>query len=229
MLTRGRIAVRLMAAAACAVAVQAGVLARACGVASGLGTGTRTFTDAAQHVDWCERRWPCCWGIAGTVNPRYSLNGCRMIVRNGHMTSVPASVLWLSSPMEARDVPCRAVRQVPHGHDDEYEYYSRQARGAVVQVASAGVPWRGVTLARVTGKPGVSALDGPSVLGWTLVELRAWPVVADVLVLVGLYGAVLAERWRRGRGCCRWCGYSLAGLVSGVCPECGEATPPRVE
>jgi len=33
------------------------------------------------------------------------------------------------------------------------------------------------------------------------------------------------RRWRRRRrGCCIACGYNLTGNVSGVCPECGEAT-----
>jgi hypothetical protein len=30
------------------------------------------------------------------------------------------------------------------------------------------------------------------------------------------------RRFRRRRGCCLWCGYSLDGLSGGVCPECGE-------
>ena len=35
---------------------------------------------------------------------------------------------------------------------------------------------------------------------------------------------LIRERWklRRPIGCCRGCGYSLEGLTSDVCPECGE-------
>lgn len=29
------------------------------------------------------------------------------------------------------------------------------------------------------------------------------------------------DRYRLQRGCCRHCGYNLAGNTSGVCPECG--------
>ena len=30
------------------------------------------------------------------------------------------------------------------------------------------------------------------------------------------------RRYRAKHGCCRWCGYSLEGLESDRCPECGE-------
>lgn len=45
---------------------------------------------------------------------------------------------------------------------------------------------------------------------------------------VGVVGLVAIWMWigvwrsRRRAGCCRGCGYSLVGLTSDVCPECGE-------
>lgn len=32
-----------------------------------------------------------------------------------------------------------------------------------------------------------------------------------------------SRKHRRRQGLCEWCGYSLAGLSGGVCPECGKA------
>ncbi len=56
-------------------------------------------------------------------------------------------------------------------------------------------------------------------LGFATVALAAYPIIA----FIG--GPV--RRWRRRkRGLCVRCGYNLAGNVSGVCPECGEAACP---
>ena len=39
--------------------------------------------------------------------------------------------------------------------------------------------------------------------------------------------AVFRSAWeRRTRGCCRSCGYSRRGNVSGTCPECGRPVKP---
>ena len=51
-----------------------------------------------------------------------------------------------------------------------------------------------------------------------------------LLVLFGVYPVTAfirgpLRRWRRHRrGLCLRCGYNLEGNLSGVCPECGEAT-----
>ena len=52
---------------------------------------------------------------------------------------------------------------------------------------------------------------------WSLLALLAiYPVIAFIRGLL--------RRWRRRRkGLCIRCGYNLAGNVSRVCPECGEA------
>lgn len=49
-----------------------------------------------------------------------------------------------------------------------------------------------------------------------------------VCVLGGLLPALFRTariRWRRKRGRCTQCGYSLRGLTGGVCPECGCGFP----
>ncbi len=53
---------------------------------------------------------------------------------------------------------------------------------------------------------------------------RLWPFAT---VLSGSAGLMWWGRFaRRARpGCCRLCGYDLAGNTSGVCPECGTRTP----
>ncbi len=58
------------------------------------------------------------------------------------------------------------------------------------------------------------------VAGNALVWAIPFPVVAFAIV-----GAVAAvrRRWRGKEGACRTCGYEVAGLTSGVCPECGSA------
>lgn len=54
-----------------------------------------------------------------------------------------------------------------------------------------------------------------------LIALPLWPIPATLV-------ARAVWRWRRsprsGPGLCRTCGYDLSGNVSGVCPECGNAT-----
>src|SRR5690606_3119238 len=53
--------------------------------------------------------------------------------------------------------------------------------------------------------------------------------VADVMLYAGawyllLRGIPALRRWRRRRrGRCEACGYDLAGVPGGVCPECGGA------
>ncbi|MCH9057265.1 MAG: hypothetical protein IIB55_01415 [Planctomycetes bacterium] len=44
-----------------------------------------------------------------------------------------------------------------------------------------------------------------------------------VLVIVGAGTAMLRRRRRRRKGLCTACGYDLAGLNGGRCPECGQA------
>ena len=76
-----------------------------------------------------------------------------------------------------------------------------------------------------------------TVLGvWGFVLLLAFLELADSYPLAWIAAAVIAGlpvvavlvialRHRKPRpGHCRHCGYNLAGLVSGVCPECGTPT-----
>lgn len=54
-----------------------------------------------------------------------------------------------------------------------------------------------------------------------------WAVATASLTPVAWGAHRRRRRRRRGRsGLCRECGYSLAGNVSGVCPECGTRTGP---
>jgi hypothetical protein len=57
---------------------------------------------------------------------------------------------------------------------------------------------------------------------------QAAGVFALILVPIGLMFLLDMPKLRRsrrwGRGECLHCGYELTGNVSGVCPECGEAT-----
>lgn len=55
-------------------------------------------------------------------------------------------------------------------------------------------------------------------------------VVLSPVPLLGVLGIVLggrscAEEERASAGRCSGCGYELAGLGHGVCPECGAAVP----
>jgi rubrerythrin len=54
---------------------------------------------------------------------------------------------------------------------------------------------------------------------------RAFSVTAAVVIILNVATGCTAGRLFRARaipdGLCRQCGYSLAGNVSGVCPECG--------
>lgn len=54
-----------------------------------------------------------------------------------------------------------------------------------------------------------------------------WPVAAIPCGILA-WGA-LADRCRNRAGGCAYCGYDLTGNVSGVCPECGEATGERTD
>jgi len=55
-------------------------------------------------------------------------------------------------------------------------------------------------------------------------------LIVAVMAVAWLSAWYFLERWfardrmRRAKGLCRNCGYDLTGNVSGVCPECGEAT-----
>ncbi|MBN1512041.1 MAG: hypothetical protein JXB13_08500 [Phycisphaerae bacterium] len=74
------------------------------------------------------------------------------------------------------------------------------------------------------GRPMESGLD----IGWSedIFDVRCWYCPAWIpLLLLALPTALLWHRDRRPpKGHCRNCGYNLTGNVSGVCPECGEAT-----
>ena len=53
------------------------------------------------------------------------------------------------------------------------------------------------------------------------------PLVSMLILFLMFSRIVLLSDRRRGRelvGCCGGCGYSLAGLDGGACPECGEGT-----
>ena len=57
-----------------------------------------------------------------------------------------------------------------------------------------------------------------------------WAVVKPlvfIMPLVAVWTLYQCVRWRRADRAtrsCRTCGYDLTGNVSGVCPECGQAT-----
>lgn len=58
----------------------------------------------------------------------------------------------------------------------------------------------------------------------TAVLLRPWVPVA---ALAAYLTCIVVPPWtrrhrRRERNQCVWCGYSLVGNLSGICPECGE-------
>ena len=61
---------------------------------------------------------------------------------------------------------------------------------------------------------GIAVVTVP--LWLTTIILGAWPAVA-------LWRGPFRRWRRRRRGLCLKCGYNLAGTVSGVCSECGEA------
>lgn len=83
----------------------------------------------------------------------------------------------------------------------------------------------------VTAQVGlVRSIDGPiEEIGTGGLLILALLMLAVPEGIVGAsIGGVVA--WRAGRGerrrlhgCCMGCGYSLRGLVSGLCPECGRA------
>ena len=50
------------------------------------------------------------------------------------------------------------------------------------------------------------------------ITIPLWPLAA----LLGAPGAFLRIRMRHRPGHCRACGYDLAGLAAGPCPECGR-------
>lgn len=60
------------------------------------------------------------------------------------------------------------------------------------------------------------------VIGSTQVQFPLWiPLVLLLIRPVRAYRRARSRRWMD----CTACGYDLTGNVSGVCPECGEATP----
>jgi len=85
------------------------------------------------------------------------------------------------------------------------------------------------------------------IVSWLWVFLGGWAMVwywrphlppwwAFLLLVLGCFPPVIPELVRDGRrhlaefrrkhGLCLHCGYSLAGNVSGVCPECGTPAAP---
>jgi len=72
---------------------------------------------------------------------------------------------------------------------------------------------------------GVFVVPG-TILGGTLIGLLFTTSIATLSVIVWYITSTLvigrtSDVHSYGRGRCRHCGYSLAGLTSDVCPECG--------
>jgi hypothetical protein len=53
------------------------------------------------------------------------------------------------------------------------------------------------------------------------IDAPLWPLAVTV---IGASAWALRGLRRRAAGCCRGCGYDLAGLTADLCPECGAAT-----
>lgn len=67
-------------------------------------------------------------------------------------------------------------------------------------------------------------VDGPVTveLGAAAASIVVIPI--GYVVLIRIRRVVVRKRCRSS-GCCENCGYDLRGSQSGVCPECGKATP----
>ncbi|CAN5779690.1 hypothetical protein BH11PLA1_BH11PLA1_19620 [soil metagenome] len=109
---------------------------------------------------------------------------------------------------------------------------------ATIRSVAAGWPFIGLTSAqfRCHGAPkptdywAIVLADGPTHYGARLPCLPVWPAFA---ANVAIFGSVLfvptalvqvvRHVYRRRRGCCAKCGYSLEALMGEKCPEC--ATP----
>lgn len=75
---------------------------------------------------------------------------------------------------------------------------------------------------------------------WLFYHSNQWPthiiwrgMIVNVLFFAAVLGSpwwirALRRWWRARTGRCVRCGYSIAGLKSGKCPECGWAAPPPV-
>jgi hypothetical protein len=68
----------------------------------------------------------------------------------------------------------------------------------------------------------LDTLNTPGFFRRWFVTLRLWPL-AGLAAVLPIVQALMIRRRRQLRylGCCKRCGYSLTGNVSGVCPECG--------
>lgn len=92
-----------------------------------------------------------------------------------------------------------------------------------------GGPELGVFKPRNWNVAGVFYKTSGGWAGWQSMDAGVDGRTAGVLVGAGwahaLWVFVLRSRWRRRRGRCGRCGYDLAGLVAGRCPECGAQQP----
>jgi len=83
----------------------------------------------------------------------------------------------------------------------------------------AGLTWTALDWSVLIGGSGGHAPGSAA----PFVALMVWVYEALVLA-IGLLIAVQPRRWAPNS--CRHCRYDLAGNVSGICPECGNAVVP---
>lgn len=158
---------------------------------------------------WARTSWALRWGGLLTVSAiagLLTLSTCRALRYNGRGFAAEASygglALWCSSapgpgPLRAgMSLGWRLVRFKPPA-----------------LVPSASTAWRSLV-----AWPPRAASSGTV---W-FIDLPLW------MPLVGV-GIPTCWLWRLSRrsapGSCPTCGYDLAGITTGLCPECGKATP----
>jgi hypothetical protein len=125
---------------------------------------------------------------------------------------------------------CGSLSQTVTARNGKWTFHSFDGKLAVVQARVVAFESRPVDLDvfafRYSSFSNHEMLD-PQVTRTTIIEA---PVVTSSLIIAGfplLFSFTIYARWRSAkkrsaRGLCAYCGYSLVGNTSGVCPECGK-------